>query len=544
MELLENGLFQFGVLIEKSYQDENGDIIVEGEASTDEEDHQGENLDPRGFVLDYFQKSGWIKWEHKGPANGPATPTQFIGEPLEAQITPKGTFYLKARLYKSMTLSHQVKETMENLEKSGSTRQMGFSIEGQALERDPSDPRKVKKALIRNVVLTMNPVNGGTWAQLAKSLSTSDALGMELDPEFSVEKAMDTGAAAPLMPQSLEGNSPKDEDETVKALRVFSSYVKRALNKTLRKSLLETDPKSIAMGAYDHAVDGGLNHSEACEFAKSIVERRELLKSVLANAEQGGAALMKLSQMLGETMDELEKSLNPQEPEMDPAEKELDDLLKSIGAEEEEDTEGEGPEKEDEDKDPDDKEENNPNVVGDANDPDKGEKGGTTEKSLDNDLMKSLGDETLQAIEISDVLDDLVKSLDTITTGVTTRLQGFEENQETLLKSLGTIGKALLASTKREAEMLDLIKGLESQVVELGAKPIGRKGVTSQAEVQTVTRQGGTPQINNELTKSQQLDLLVGAYQEGKVPMTAVTAFEQGYPIHEQYARAAGILKG
>jgi hypothetical protein len=506
MSLLEKDLFQFGVPLMKSFSiDENGDVIVEGIASVPKQDHQGEDLDPRGFVLNYFEKSGWIKWEHKGANNGPAAPNQFIGEPLEARITPDGAFYLKARLYKDSPFTEQIRGQLELLEKSQSSRKMGFSIEGQALERDPVNKLKVTKAIIRNVVLTMNPVNDGTWVTLCKSLTSPDALEVGLDEGFSIEKALDTAGAAAIMPQSLEGAEPndEDEDETTAILKSFRTYVKKLLNKSLAESLVGGPTYAVLQGAYCHAVDNGLSHEDAVEFSTYIHKNRELLKSVPALVEQGGAGMSKLASILGESIDELEKSLNPATTEED----ELDELIKSLEGEDEdagEDQTG-GP---DEDEQPDEED---------------------MEKSItdDVDLMKSLSDESIQTIDVSDFLGDLVKSLDNA-------LGGVRADQELLGKGIATIARAMQAQN-------DLIKSLQEQVEEMGATPRGRRSVTKPNEVQTAPRQGGEQAPSDELQKSQVMTLLNQGFEQGNIPLHKITAFEMGYPIDAATAKAVGI---
>lgn len=512
--LLDKDLFQFGVPLMKSFSlDKNGDVIVEGIASVAKPDHQGEDLDPRGFVLNYFEKSGWIKWEHKGANNGPAAPNQFIGEPVEARITPEGSFYLKARLYKDSPFTQQVKDQLELLEKSNSSRKMGFSIEGQALQRDPKNPLKVLKAIIRNVVLTMNPVNDGTWVTLCKSLASPDALGVELDSEFSLEKAMDTTAAAPVMPQSIEGVKPNDEDEddeTAQALHAFRSYVKKLLNKSLSKSLIETDKYGIVLGAYDHAVDSGLDHSAAVEFAEYVYQKQGILKSVSQIAGQGGASMSKLAKLLGESVDELEKSL--QTPEQTDEDAELDNLIKSLEADED----GEG---------------------GDVDGPapggneDNGEDGDedNVEKSLDTDLEKSLSEDSLQTLDVSVFLQDLVKSINTT-------MGSFAADQEAIGQGIAIMAKAMKAQG-------ELIKSLQTQVEDLGATPRGRRSAVTPNEVHTAQRQGGesAAPVSDELNKSQVIDLLHGGVNAGKIPFTKVTSFEMGYGVDPQTAQAIGL---
>lgn len=511
-DLLENDLFQFDVPLMKSMTvDENGDVFIEGIASVPQQDHQGETLDPRGFELNYFEKSGWIKWEHKGANNGPASPAQFIGEPVEARITPEGQFYLKARLYRDSPYVQEVKEQLELLEKSQSSRKMGFSIEGQALKRNPLNPLKVAKAIIRNVVLTMNPVNDGSWAVLCKSLTGADALSVDLDEGFSLEKAMDTAAAAAIMPQSLEGTKPKDEDDdTVKALTAYRSYVRKLSNKELNKSLLDVNAYGIVTAAYDHATDHGLAHSEALEFGSLVYEKRALLKSVPLLLEQGGAGMSKLANILGESVDELEKSLNPQAETQTDEDQELDELIKSLEADEDEDEDQAG-------------------KTGEAQAGETGEdEGDEMEKSMDVDLTKSMGTDALEAIDVSEFLNDLVKS-------VNGTLNDFSEDQALLGKGIAVIARSLQAST-------ELIKSLQAQVEELGATPRGRRSAVAPKDVVTApARTGGTIAPSDELQKSQVMDLLRTAVYSDKVALTKLTAFEMGYPIDTGTAQVIGV---
>lgn len=549
MELLEKDLFQFGAPLMKSFTvEENGDVIVEGIASVPKQDHQGEDLDPRGFVLNYFEKSGWIKWEHKGANNGPADPSQFIGEPLEARINPNGEFYLKARIYGDSKYAHQIKEQLELLEKSQSTRRMGFSIEGQALQRDPKNPLKVLKAIIRNVVLTMNPVNDGTWVALCKSLASPEALEVGLDNEFSLDKALDTQAAAAITPQSLEGAEPNDEDEedeTAKALSTFRSYVRKLLNKSMAQALIGGPAHSIMQGAYDHAADHGLTHRDAVDFCKVVYDHRELLKSVPSLVEQGGAGMSKLASILGESIDELEKSLNP-EAQGDEDERELDELIKSLEKDGDEGTNVKDESDLGGDIDGDDDEDDEDTTTSCSNcggkldgdgkcpaciDKDKGDDE-EFDKSLDEiDIMKSMTDESIQTIDVSEFLGDLVKSINAT---ITAQMGSVAADQVELGKGLAVIARAMQNQN-------ELIKSLQTQVEEMGATPRGRRSALAPSEVQTAQRHGGETGPSDELQKSQVLTLLHQGVDQGAIPLHKITAFEMGYPIDTATARAVGI---
>jgi hypothetical protein len=84
MELLKSirkeNKFRFYVGIDDIVKasDEEGEMIVEGVASTESEDADGEVLLPEGFNVDYFLKSGFINWHHQSKS----TPGAIIGEPI------------------------------------------------------------------------------------------------------------------------------------------------------------------------------------------------------------------------------------------------------------------------------------------------------------------------------------------------------------------------------------------------------------------------------------------------------------------------------
>src|SRR6185312_5695877 len=108
----------------------------------------------------YFLEKGWIKYEHGN------SPEQFIGEPLEVRV---GRFehptllkavngiFVKGRLFANRKMTKSAVEAMDDLQKSNTKRRMGRSIEGNVKKRNESG--KIIKSVLRNVVLTMNPVN-------------------------------------------------------------------------------------------------------------------------------------------------------------------------------------------------------------------------------------------------------------------------------------------------------------------------------------------------------------------------------------------------
>lgn len=164
----ESNNFKFFVdnlTLEKAGKDEQGrDIMkVGGIASTSTEDSDGEEIDEQGWDTSYFLQSGFFNYNHQAKFN----PKAVIGEPTVARITKKGV-YVEGFLYPDSELAKSVYDTAEMLQKSSSKRRMGFSIEGQALERDPLNPKKITKAKLTGCALTLNPKNPNTLVNILK----------------------------------------------------------------------------------------------------------------------------------------------------------------------------------------------------------------------------------------------------------------------------------------------------------------------------------------------------------------------------------------
>lgn len=143
------------------------EMVVEGIASTDARDRQGEILHPVGFDFNPFLEYGLINYHHQTNK----MPLAVIGEPIEARVTDKGQFYVKGFLYPSNPVAKQTYKQMEVFEKDSKKRRMGWSVEGKPKAKDPSDPTSVLKAMINNVALTPLPINGTTYAQIMKGFA-------------------------------------------------------------------------------------------------------------------------------------------------------------------------------------------------------------------------------------------------------------------------------------------------------------------------------------------------------------------------------------
>jgi len=226
-------------------------MILEGMASDNSEDIEGEVLEPTGYVTDVFLKSGLINYEHLAKRS----PKFIIGNPIEAKV--KGNqFHIKAKLWKSSEVAREAWDKIIEMKESGSGRMAGWSIEGKALERNPMNPKHITKALITHTALTFAPVNGNSWADIVKGIQKEDFIDPIYDQdtddkEFIFEfdqkgkkfrvgkdfrvyevitKAMDTAAVKPLTPESL--------DKKVKNIALLD--IKKALDNVLGNKHLKS----------------------------------------------------------------------------------------------------------------------------------------------------------------------------------------------------------------------------------------------------------------------------------------------------------------
>lgn len=166
---------------------------IEGIAATEDLDQQRESLLLDGMDFSPFTKSGWINWNHQ------EGPEFLVGKPLEACI--KGMddgrrgFYVKAALLNGHPKADAVWSLLESLEKSGwNDRVLGWSVQGGVLLRQG---HRLSKSVVRHVALSHEPVNGTTFAQMAKSLTKTLFMGPALVPTLADGTTGATGGSPP-----------------------------------------------------------------------------------------------------------------------------------------------------------------------------------------------------------------------------------------------------------------------------------------------------------------------------------------------------------
>lgn len=176
LDLLLPLTFRFGLRLAKSYvTTDRGakQYIMEGIASDQTTDQQGESLIQKGMNFDPLLEAGIVNWDHQpGPEN-------IIGEPLLAEVQHGPSFFVRSNMYvEDKPRAAEAWATAEAMRKAGGRRKLGWSVEGAVLQRLG---RQIIRSEVRHLALTHQPVNANTWAAIAKSMTTANAQPLQLE---------------------------------------------------------------------------------------------------------------------------------------------------------------------------------------------------------------------------------------------------------------------------------------------------------------------------------------------------------------------------
>ncbi len=179
---------------------------IQGIASTDAKDLQGESVNQKGIDTKYFMQYGYFNNDHK-----PGFENK-VGEPTECKVTPKG-LWVKGFLYEGHKVADDIWNLMNSQESTrGSKRRIGFSIEGKVKRRNGST---IDECWIQDIAITPAPVNTATWAEIVKSLNS------DWNKSSTVVKI-----------QSLDSNEKKDETTKKSTLNLQETieYIQKSEN--------------------------------------------------------------------------------------------------------------------------------------------------------------------------------------------------------------------------------------------------------------------------------------------------------------------------
>lgn len=223
--------FDFEVdTFEKSLPDGGTGRYIGGFVSTDHMDRQDEIVIQEGLDFNPFLEKGFFNDNHSKETDS------LVGYPTAAELKEypgegihKG-WYVEGELLEGdgSSRADRLWGLAQSLKKSGK-RKLGFSVEGSIDERDPKNPKLVRKATVREVAITRCPINTKVSLDiLVKSLAVGNA-GPHVEPS--------PGDAGPLTLEALEGVKKKKKKKKLKksaAIRLI-----QMLNPKVSRSLAE-----------------------------------------------------------------------------------------------------------------------------------------------------------------------------------------------------------------------------------------------------------------------------------------------------------------
>ena len=161
---------------------EDGPFVFEGLASDGSRDSDNETMEDALFqIID----RPVVNWEHKN------TPGSYLGV-LTDWTAKRGYLYVKGELYPEIAQAKDTITLMKTLDKYGK-KNLGLSIEGQILERDIVDKKRIKKARVTAVALCMMPKNPATYTKICKAFSDGETIYQDRDElEYEILEKSDT----------------------------------------------------------------------------------------------------------------------------------------------------------------------------------------------------------------------------------------------------------------------------------------------------------------------------------------------------------------
>lgn len=123
-----------------------------GYASTPSRDRQGEVINPKGMSLEIFKSDGYVNYEHQKD--------KLIGIPTDnCYLDQDKGLFIEVQLFKGNKYAEEMVELAQNLEKSGTNRKLGFSIEGMVKKRNSQDNTIIDEMILTGVALVKVPAN-------------------------------------------------------------------------------------------------------------------------------------------------------------------------------------------------------------------------------------------------------------------------------------------------------------------------------------------------------------------------------------------------
>ena len=282
-------------------EDENGNFIVEVEASNENLDLQNQRTLQSALdeSKEYFLTNGVISDDHQHKTRNPdgsieSHKEKIIGEPISVRKSGKSTF-VKLCLYKGV----EAAKPYINLLKNGS-KLVKASIGGimPTIRKEKDGTETVTRFMWNDLALTTSPVNWTVGsARFAKSIGMVDFCK-------SLEAGSGTDASSFESGRSLQKEDI--EDETEKLLEINDGEMKP--EKTMEKAKYEKDVNAIAdcMKEMQKGNLTGADEITAYLIGKGF-DKSQAKETMLEIIEQGGRKMAKGN--FSSTVDEILKSI-------------------------------------------------------------------------------------------------------------------------------------------------------------------------------------------------------------------------------------------
>lgn len=267
--------FKFSIPVDVKKSDETGAWKIKGIASTQDPDLQGEEVLQEGLDISLLKAGrGLFNLDHK------KDPEYVLGQIEDADFVKhdgKTALEVQGYLFDSQPKAKALYNIMQSVKKANGPR-VHMSIEGKVLERDVLNPKKIKKARIDKVALTLDPVNPFTFADLAKSFNGDAEIPgdtPESEDEITISrqkleglieavtKALAAGAPSGAPGARTGGAAMQSESLDADAKTVTHKEKKKKLDKGMVKSVVdslwkafpEKDPKDLVEMTIEAFID-------------------------------------------------------------------------------------------------------------------------------------------------------------------------------------------------------------------------------------------------------------------------------------------------
>lgn len=239
-------------VLEKGKDEDGKEVMIIGGIVSDETtgaDLDGDIIEIEGMDLSKFMKSGFVNFNHLAGKD----PSMIIGEPISFE-KKNGKLMVKSKLYSDSEMAKKVYDLANTLDKSSSTRRLGYSIEGSVVSRSEKDSRRIKKSAMSGLAVAPHPKCHGTGVIISKGIVEYESLDNSefliditdeagtrwtVDNTLEIKKAMVAG--------SITGTETIDQNSTQEALKEESIDGVTGKKKK-KKSIKDLESKEFSKG--------------------------------------------------------------------------------------------------------------------------------------------------------------------------------------------------------------------------------------------------------------------------------------------------------